>query len=125
MSSEPPSVVPPAPSVPPAPGSAAFRSSSAPTTSVAPPAMGPGLLWPCVRLAFGGVMLVLRGAASFNSGASASGVSSDVLRALGVALVVAGLPLLLPRYRSFRAFSWLFLIITFLQLYLSTDRLIG
>jgi hypothetical protein len=70
-------------------------------------------------------MLVLRGAASFNSGAGASGASSDVARALGAALIVAGLPLALPRYRSFRAFSWLFLVITFLQLYLSKDRLIG
>ena len=87
--------------------------------------MGPGLLWPCVRLLLGCAMLVLRGAASFNSGASASGVSSDVVRALGVALIVAGLPLALPRYRSFRAFSWLFFIATFLQLYLSKDRLIG
>jgi hypothetical protein len=70
-------------------------------------------------------MLVLRGAASVNSGASASGAGSDVARALGAALIVSSLPLALPRYRSLRAFSWLFMIITFLQLYLSKDRLIG
>ena len=70
-------------------------------------------------------MLVLRGAASVNSGASAGGASSDIARALGVALIVAGLPLLVPRYRSLRAFSWLFFIATFLALYLAKDRLVG
>jgi hypothetical protein len=70
-------------------------------------------------------MLVLLGAASVNSGATAGGAASDIARALGAALVVGGLPLVVPRYRSFRAFSWLFLIVTFLQLYLSKDRLIG
>ena len=70
-------------------------------------------------------MLVLRGAASVNNGSSASGAGSDLAHALGAALIVAGLPLAVPRYRSFRAFSWLFFIVTFLQLYLSKDRLIG
>ncbi len=125
MNSEPPSFRPRASSVPPEPGSAAYRSSSAPTTSVAPPAISPGLLWPNVRLALACVLLVLRGAASVNAGSTGSGVAADVARALGAALVVAGLPLLLKQFRSLRTFSWLFLIVTFLELYLSRDRLIG
>ncbi|MET0792154.1 MAG: hypothetical protein ABW061_11590 [Polyangiaceae bacterium] len=125
MESEPPSVVPRVRSVPPEPGSAAFRSSSAPTTSVAPPAMSPGLLWPCARLALACCMLVLRAAAAVNSGSTPSEAGADVTRALGTALIVAGLPLLLPRYRSLRAFSWVLLIVTFLELYLTRDRLIG
>lgn len=87
--------------------------------------MSPGSFWPWTRLALACAMLVLRGAASFNSGATPSSAASDMARALGAALIVAGLPLLLPRYRSFRSFSWILLIITFLQLYLSKDRLIG
>ncbi len=87
--------------------------------------MSPGLLWPNIRLALGCGMLVLRGAASLNGGASAGGASSDMARALGVALIAAGMPLVWPRYRSLRAFSWLFFIVTFLQLYLAKDRLIG
>lgn len=83
------------------------------------------MLWPNIRLALGCGMLVLRGAASLNGGASTGGAGSDLVRALGVALIAAGLPLVLPRYRSLRAFSWLFFIVTFLQLYLAKDRLIG
>jgi hypothetical protein len=70
-------------------------------------------------------MLLLRGAASVNNGAGASGAGSDVARALGAALIVSGVPLVVPRFRSLRAFSWLFMISTFLQLYLSKERLIG
>lgn len=70
-------------------------------------------------------MLVLRGAASLNSGSSTSEAFRDVAQALGAALLVSGLPLALPRFRSVRSFSWLFMIVTFLQLYLSKDRLIG
>jgi hypothetical protein len=70
-------------------------------------------------------MLVLRGAASVNSGATAGEVSSDVARALGAALIVSSVSLALPRYRSLRTFSWLFFVSTFLLLYLSKDRLIG
>jgi hypothetical protein len=125
MESEPPSVIPRTSSVPPQPGSAAYRSSSAPTTSVAPNALSPSLLWPCVRLLLACAMLLLRGVASVNTGALPNAVSADVARALGAALIVAGVPLSLPRFRSFRAFSWLFLIVTFLELYLTKDRLIG
>jgi hypothetical protein len=70
-------------------------------------------------------MLVLRGAASVNSGATASEVSYDLARALGAALIVSSLPLALARYRSLRTFSWLFFVSSFLLLYLSKDRLIG
>jgi uncharacterized membrane protein HdeD (DUF308 family) len=87
--------------------------------------MSPGLHWPFARLALACAMLVLRGAASFNSGAPPVAALDDIARALGVALIVAGLPLLVPRFRSIRAFSWLLLIATFLELYLSKDRLIG
>ena len=123
MESQPPSIVPPPPA-PPQPGSAAFRSSSAPTTSVAPPPLVPGLAWPLVRTGLGGGALVLRGLAAANAGATARGAISVVGVTALVVVAVAALPLLLPRYRSFRAFSWLFLIACLCALQLSRDPIV-
>jgi len=126
MESDPPSLLPPPPpsSVPPQPGSAAYRSSSAPTTSVAPPALPPGLFWPCARALLACVMLVLRGLASANSGSTVSYALADVARATAIALCIAGLSLIVPRFRSFRAFTWPFMIVCFVDLYSSMNRLV-
>ena len=124
MESEPPSVVPPPSSVPPQPGSAAYRSSSAPTTSVAPPPLPPNLVWPLVRVTLGCGALAVRGMAATNAGATLHGaVVTTALTAL-VALLIAGAPMSLARYRSLRAFSWVFLLVCLCALQLSRDPIL-
>jgi hypothetical protein len=46
------------------------------------------------------------------------------LGCLSIALSMAGVPMILPRYRSLRMFSWLLLIAAFFQLWMTqtTDR---
>jgi hypothetical protein len=125
MDSDPPSFVPPPSSNPPRPGSPSYRSSSAPTTSVAPPPMPPSIVWPIVRLALSAGMLLLASQAAANQDPDAKGVLLNALRCLGIALAMAVPPMILPRYRSLRMFSWLLLIAAFFQLYVRRDGLFG
>ena len=125
MDSEPPSFVPPPSSDPPRPGSDAYRSSSAPTTSVAPPAMPPGLAWPIVRLLLSAGMLMLAAQAAANKDPEAKGLLVNAVPCVLIALGMAVPPLLLTRYRSLRMFSWLLLIAAFFQLYARRDGLLG
>ncbi len=125
MDSEPPSFVPPPSSDPPRPGSALYRSSSAPTTSVAPPAMAPSPIWPIVRLLLSAGMLLLAGQAASNQDPEAKGFLLNAIPCLLIALAMAGVPMLLQRYRSLRMFSWLLLIAAFFQLYARRGGLLG
>ncbi|HYQ29178.1 MAG TPA: hypothetical protein VER04_18230 [Polyangiaceae bacterium] len=125
MDSEPPSFVPPPSSDPPRPGSPTYRSSSAPTTSVAPPAVPPSLAWPIARLLLSGVMLLLAGQAAANQDPEAKGLLLNGVPCVLIALLMAGPPMVLERYRSLRMFSWLLLIAAFFQLYARRDGLLG
>lgn len=123
MESDPPSIVPTS-SAPPLPGTAAYRSSSAPTTSIAPPAVAPGLFWPVLRTLLAGSLLALRAALSTND-ATAFTAMADAVTCCGVALLIGALPMLLPRYRSFASFSWRVLAVTFIEFYASYSRSLG
>ncbi|HYP99525.1 MAG TPA: hypothetical protein VER96_12715 [Polyangiaceae bacterium] len=125
MDSDPSSFVPPPSSDPPRPGSPSYRSSSAPTTSIAPPPVPPSLLWPIVRLAISAGMLLLASQAAANQDPEAKGVLFNALPCIGIALGMAVPPMLLERYRSLRMFSWLLLIAAFFQLYIRRDGLFG
>jgi len=125
MDSEPPSFVPPPSSNPPRPGSPSYRSSSAPTTSVAPPAMPPSLVWPIVRLVLSAGMLLLAAQAAANLDPEAKGLAANAVPCVLIALAMAGPPMVLQRYRSLRMFSWLLLIAAFFQLYVRRDGLLG
>ena len=125
MDSEPPSFVPPPSSDPPLPGSPWYRSSSAPTTSVAPPPAPPSSAWPIARLVIAGGMLLLAAQAAANRDPEAKGMLLNAIPCVLIALAMAGAPLVLPRYRSLRMFSWLLLIAAFFQLYARKDGLLG
>jgi len=125
MDSEPPSFVPPPSSDPPRPGSPSYRSSSAPTTSIAPPAIEPGLAWPIARLVLSAAMLLLAAAAANNLDPEAKGLLRNAVPCVLIALGMAVPPMLLVRYRSLRMFSWLLLIASFFQLYARRDGLFG
>ena len=125
MGSEPPpSVDPPARSLPPEPGSAAYRSSSAPTTSIAPPPAAPGVAWLVARLLIAVCLLALAAQAETNRDQSARGFVHNALSVVSPALLLAGLPMLVPRYRSLRLFSWLLLLAAFFQFYARKDGLL-
>ena len=87
--------------------------------------MAPGLAWPVTRTLLGCGLLALRAIAALNSGADLGTAARDAASAFGVALCLSALPLLALRYRSFRAFSWCFLVISLCALQLSRDRLLG
>ena len=123
MDSDPPSFRPPPPSDPPRPGSPAFRSSSAPTTSLVPPPVPPSVVWPIVRLCLSAGMLLLAAQAAANRDPDAKGLLINAVPCVLIALGMAVPPLLLPRYRSLRMFSWLLLIAAFFQLYVRRDGL--
>lgn len=125
MDSEPPSFVPPPSSDPPRPGSPFYRSSSAPTTSVAPPAIAPSPVWPIVRLLLSAGMLALASQAAANQDPDAKGLLANAVPCVLIALAMAGPPMVLQRYRSLRMFSWLLLIAAFFQLYARRDGLLG
>jgi hypothetical protein len=125
MDSEPPSFVPPPSSDPPRPGAPSYRSSSAPTTSVAPPAMPPSVAWPIARLWLSAGMLLLASQAAANQDPEGKGLLANALPCVLIALAMAGPPMVLPRYRSLRMFSWLLLIAAFFQLYARKDGLFG
>jgi len=125
MDTDPPSFVPPPSSDPPRPGSPSYRSSSAPTTSIAPPPVPPSLTWPIVRLFIAAGMLLLASQAAANQDPEAKGVVFNALPCIGIALAMAIPPMLLPRYRSLHMFSWLLLIAAFFQLYARREGLFG
>lgn len=125
MDSEPPSFVPPPSSDRPHPGSASFRSSSAPTTSVAPPALPPNPIWAIARLVLALAMLLLSAQAAANQDPELKGLLVNSVPCLLIALGMAVPPMILARYRSLRMFSWLLLIAAFFQLYARRDGLIG
>ena len=125
MDSEPPSFVPPPSSDPPRPGAPSYRTSSAPTTSIAPQAMPPSPVWPIVRLLLSAGMLLLAGQAAANRDPEAKGLLFNVGPCVMIALLMAGPPMVLQRYRSLRMFSWLLLIAAFFQLYARWDGLLG
>jgi len=87
--------------------------------------MAPGLAWPLLRTAIALAMLALRGFGAVRIEGPSSAVFTDVASAAGIALVIAALPMILPRYRSFRVFSWLLLIVCACELQLSRDRWLG
>jgi hypothetical protein len=116
LESEPPSVVPP-PSGPAEPGSPGYRSSSAPTTSVAPPPSVSGPGWAIVRLVLAAGMLILTIQSTTTQDAERRGLVQNGLPCLLIALAMAGVPMVMARYRSLRMFSWLLLIAAFFQLW--------
>ncbi|HEY0465327.1 MAG TPA: hypothetical protein VGC79_14030 [Polyangiaceae bacterium] len=118
--------MPPPSSDPPRPGTASYRSSSAPTTSVAPPPLPPqSPLWPIVRLLLSLAMLLLSAQAAANQDPEAKDLLINTLPCLLIALGMAVPPMILTRYRSLRMFSWLLLIAAFFQLYARRDGLLG
>src|SRR3954467_14248191 len=125
MDSEPPSFVPPPSSDPPRPGSPSYRSSSAPTTSIAPPPIAPSIAWPIARLLISAGMLLLAGQAAANQDPESKGLLANAIPCVLIALAMAGPPMVLSRYRSLRMFSWLLLIAAFFQLYARRDGLLG
>jgi hypothetical protein len=68
-------------------------------------------------------MLALRGFLVAQAGAASA--LSDIVRTLAPAMCIAALPLIMPRYRSYRAFSWLLLIVCACELQVSRDRWLG
>ena len=116
MESQPPSVVPP-PAGPAEPGSPAYRSSSAPTTSVAPPPQASGPGWPIARLVLAVGMLIMTIQTTTTQDAERKGIVQNGLPCLLIALAMAGVPMVMARYRSLRMFSWLLLIAAFFQLW--------
>ncbi|HET7541005.1 MAG TPA: hypothetical protein VFK05_14075 [Polyangiaceae bacterium] len=125
MNSDPPSFVPPPSSDPPRPGSPAYRSSSAPTTSVVPPAVPPSVVWPIVRLCLSAGLLFLAAQAAANRDPEGKGELVNAIPCVLIALGMAVPPLILPRFRSLRMFSWLLLIAAFFQLYARRDGLVS
>jgi hypothetical protein len=85
----------------------------------------PSVVWPIVRLSVSAGMLWLASQAAANQDPEAKGVLFNALPCVGIALGMAVPPMLLPRYRSLRMFSWLLLIAAFFQLYARRDGLFG
>jgi hypothetical protein len=87
--------------------------------------MPPGLAWPIVRLLLAVAMLLLAAQAAANQDPQAHGVFWNALGCVSIALAMAGVPMILPSYRSLRMFSWLLLIAAFFQLYVRRDGLLS
>ncbi|MEI9940942.1 MAG: hypothetical protein WDO69_27305 [Pseudomonadota bacterium] len=87
--------------------------------------MAPSRVWPLVRLLLAAGMLLLAAQAAANQDPEAKGLLFNAVPCLLIALAMAGAPMLLPRYRSLRMFSWLLLIAAFFQLYARKDGLLG
>ena len=81
--------------------------------------------WSVVRILLAVVMLILAAQAAANQDPALRGIVASGLRCVGVALVMAALPMVVPRYRSLQTFSWLLLLAAFFQLYAQRDGLIG
>lgn len=69
-------------------------------------------------------MLLLTSQAAANQDPEAKGILVNALPCVAIALGMAVPPMLLPRFRSLRMFSWLLLIAAFFQLYARRDGLI-
>ena len=87
--------------------------------------MTPDLIWTVVRFLVAVVMLVLAAQAAANQDPDSGGIVKSGLRCAGVALAMALLPMVVPRYRSLPALSWLLLLAAFFQLYAQRDGLLG
>jgi hypothetical protein len=87
--------------------------------------MPPSVAWPIARLSISAGMLLLASQAAANQDPDAKGVLLNAVPCVGIALGMAVPPMLLPRYRSLRMFSWLLLIAAFFQLYARRDGLFG
>ena len=87
--------------------------------------MPPSVVWPIVRLSISAGMLLLASQAAANQDPDAKGVLFNAVPCVGIALGMAVPPMLFPRYRSLRMFSWLLLIAAFFQLYARRDGLFG
>jgi len=70
-------------------------------------------------------MLLLASQAAANLDPEGKGTLFNAVPCVGIALGMAVPPMLLPRYRSLRMFSWLLLIAAFFQLYARRDGLVG
>lgn len=70
-------------------------------------------------------MLLLASQAAANLDPEAKGVLVNGVPCVLIAFAMAVPPLILPRYRSLRMFSWLLLIAAFFQLYARRDGLFG
>jgi len=68
-------------------------------------------------------MLLLASQAAANRDPDAKGVLLNAIPCVGIALGMAVPPMIFPRYRSLRMFSWLLLIAAFFQLYARRDGL--
>jgi hypothetical protein len=84
--------------------------------------MSPGNAWPVARLVLSACLLILAAEARAAREPSAAGIAPSSLLASALPLVLACLPLIVPRYRSLRAFSWVLLVIAFIQLYAESSR---
>ena len=87
--------------------------------------MAPSPIWPIVRLLISAGMLLLAAQAAANKDPDAKGVLFNAVPCFLIALAMAGAPMVLPRYRSLRMFSWLLLIAAFFQLYARREGLLG
>jgi hypothetical protein len=83
------------------------------------------MAWPIVRLVLSAGMLLLAAQAAANQDPEAKGLLANALFCAVIALSMAGPPMVLPRFRSLRMFSWLLLIAAFFQLYARRDGLLG
>jgi len=70
-------------------------------------------------------MLLFASQAAANLDPEAKGVLANAVPCVLIAFGMAVPPMLLPRYRSLRMFSWLLLIAAFFQLYARRDGLFG
>jgi hypothetical protein len=85
----------------------------------------PNPIWPIARLLIASAMLLLSAQAAANQDPELKGLLVNSVPCLLIALGMAVPPMILPRYRSLRMFSWLLLIAAFFQLYARRDGLIG
>ena len=85
--------------------------------------MPPSVVWPLVRVSLSLGMLLLASQAAANRDPDAKGVLLNAIPCVGIALGMAVPPMIFPRYRSLRMFSWLLLIAAFFQLYARRDGL--
>lgn len=70
-------------------------------------------------------MLLLAAQAAQNLDPQGKGVLTNAVPCVLIALGMAVPPMILPRYRSLRMFSWLLLIAAFFQLYARREGLLG
>jgi hypothetical protein len=87
--------------------------------------MAPSMAWPIARLFLSAGMLLLAAQAAANQDPEAKGLLANAVFCVVIALAMAGPPMVLPRFRSLRMFSWLLLIAAFFQLYARRDGLLG